>query len=73
MPTMPVASGVGCFLPPMRFRQLSRDGAIERGVVGFPIRVERRGGQLDRVQDVAEVQLRQLGDGLVSQPSAIPW
>src|SRR5690348_12512964 len=42
---------------PSRFRQLPRDPAIEGGVLTLPLILERQRGQLDRVENVAEIQL----------------
>src|SRR5437762_6705352 len=48
------------------FGELSRDPAIERSVVATSLLIQTEGGALERVKDVAEVELSDVGDGLVA-------
>src|SRR6476661_6962293 len=58
------------FRASVRLRQLPRQPTIVRRIIGLPLPVERRCRQLERVEDVAQVQLGDRGDGLLSQLSA---
>lgn len=51
------------FLAP-GLRQLSGDSPIKRGVRALVLLVERESCQLERVEDIAEVELRYSGDAL---------
>lgn len=44
--------------PAARLSELPRYPAIERGVGGLVLFVQREGGTLERVEDVAEIKLR---------------
>src|SRR2546423_8965203 len=48
------------------FGELSRDPAIERSVLATSLLIQTEGGALERVKDVAEVELSDVGDGLVA-------
>ena len=46
----------------MRLGKLSRDATIERRIVTFLLRLERKRGELQRIENVAEVELGQPAD-----------
>ena len=46
----------------MRLGKLPGDAAIERGIVLLLLRLERERGELQRVEDVPEVQFRDRAD-----------
>ena len=46
----------------MRLRQLARDPPVEGGIVALVLGLEREGGQLERIKNVAEVQFRERAD-----------
>ncbi len=57
----------------MRFRQAASDATVVRGVVCLAGCLQRHGGELDGIEDVAQVQRCDGRNGLVvSHPDATP-
>jgi len=58
-------SSVSCAPPTMCLSELPRDTTIERGIIPLLLRLQRNRRQLERVQDVAEVELCERADRIV--------
>jgi hypothetical protein len=46
----------------MRLSKLSRDATVKRSIVALVLRLERQRRELQRVENVAQVELRQRAD-----------